>query len=93
MRESRRLDKLQKEIIKTKEKNLLAWDENLIGEDHGLKIVVLSNVFDSSVEHPDRFFVELEEDFMAEVLESVGDVQKIELFRTHPQGKLRNIAM
>jgi hypothetical protein len=41
---------------------MMAWDENLLGEDHGLKIVVLSNVFDPSLHREDDFYTELEED-------------------------------
>lgn len=73
-------------MIKIKEKSLLDWDENQLGEDHGLKIVIISNVFDSKVEHDAKFFEELEADIVQEIQESVGDIQKFELFREHPEG-------
>lgn len=67
------MDKVQKEIAKNKEKELMAWEAYEI-VDHGLKIVVLLGMFDPSKELDDQFYQDLEEDIIAEVEEQVGNI-------------------
>ena len=49
------MDKVQKEIAKNKEKEIMAWETDEI-VDHGLKIVVLLGMFDPTKELNDQFY-------------------------------------
>lgn len=72
-------------VAELEERIALSWDED--GDiTHGMKIVILKHMFDpKELERPETLD-ELREDVASELQTKCGDLDKITVFRKHPEG-------
>ncbi|KAK8797097.1 hypothetical protein WA158_004307 [Blastocystis sp. Blastoise] len=74
-----------RKIRKIQQTQQLSWAESGLEDEKGLRIVVLENVFDLKDTTRPHFVDELESDMM-EGCSACGDVVKITVFETNPNG-------
>lgn len=65
---------------------MMSWEDEKGVEIHGLKIVILKNMFTPEQAKIQNFFVELEPEIKEEIEASVGEIVKMEIFEKHPDG-------
>lgn len=68
-----------------KEKKQFSWDQNIEDEGEGLKIVILKHMIDISQADNDNYLESIKKEITEEI-ESIGEVQRIRFYESHPDG-------
>ena len=88
-RKIQKLDVVDKKRIQAEKERRFAWTEEQANKG-GLKIVILKHMFSpEDIKQNENLVNEIEIDVKDEVESSCGGVQKIEIFKDHPDGVIK----
>ena len=92
-REAKRLDKVEQMLLKQRQKQDQAWDDQELTVKDGLKIVIIENFYtrEELAESPDTesLLEEIQAQLLEEVESKIGTVSRCELYHENPICKLK----